>query len=61
MGRTVEDVAIALGTMTGIDSSDTKTLASEGKYLTDYIRISYSRWSERQTDWSSEKGNGLFR
>ncbi len=36
MGRTVQDIAIALGTMTGIDSSDTKTLDSEGRYLTDY-------------------------
>ena len=36
MGRTVEDVAIALGALTGIDSSDTKTLASDGKYQTDY-------------------------
>jgi amidase len=38
MGRTVEDVTIALGTMTGIDSSDTKTLDSQGKYLTDYTK-----------------------
>lgn len=36
MGRTVEDVAICLGTLTGIDSSDNKTLASSGKFLTDY-------------------------
>jgi amidase len=36
MGRTVQDIAIALGTMTGIDSTDIKTLASGGKYLTDY-------------------------
>jgi amidase len=33
MGRTVEDVAIALGSMTGIDSADNKTLASSGKFL----------------------------
>lgn len=38
MGRTVEDVAIALGALTGVDSSDTKTLASEGRYFTDYTR-----------------------
>jgi amidase len=38
MGRTVQDVAIALGTMTGIDSSDNKTLASSGNYLTDYSK-----------------------
>ena len=38
MGRTVQDIAIALGTMTGIDSSDAKTLASEGRYFTDYSK-----------------------
>jgi len=38
MGRTVEDVAIMLGTLTGIDSSDSKTMNSEGKYLTDYTK-----------------------
>lgn len=36
MCRTVEDVAITLGTMVGVDSTDTKTLASAGKALTDY-------------------------
>ena len=36
MGRTVEDVAIALGALTGIDSSDSKTLASKGKSLAGY-------------------------
>jgi amidase len=39
MGRTVTDAAIALGVMTGIDSSDLKTLDSEGKYLTDYSKF----------------------
>jgi amidase len=38
MGRTVQDVAIALGAMTGVDSADAKTIASEGKYLTDYSK-----------------------
>ena len=38
MGRTVEDVAICLGTMTGIDSADSKTLVSTGKFLTDYAK-----------------------
>jgi amidase len=38
MGRTVEDVAIALGALTGIDSSDSKTMASAGKYQTDYTK-----------------------
>jgi amidase len=44
MGRTVSDVAIALGFMTGVDSSDSKTLASKGKSLTgtgysEYLKI----------------------
>ncbi len=36
MARTVEDAAICLGVMTGIDSLDSKTLASAGKSMTDY-------------------------
>lgn len=36
MARTVTDAAIALGTMVGIDSSDTKTLDSDGHFHTDY-------------------------
>ncbi len=36
MGRTVTDVAITLGAMTGVDSADQKTLASAGNYLSDY-------------------------
>lgn len=39
MGRTVEDVAICLGTLTGVDPSDSKSVASEGKYLTDYTKF----------------------
>jgi amidase len=39
MGRTVEDAAICLGAMTGLDSLDSKTLASEGKFLTDYAKF----------------------
>ena len=39
MGRTVEDVAITLGTMTGTDPSDSKTLASEGRSQTDYTKF----------------------
>ena len=39
MGRTVEDVAITLGALTGIDSSDSKTFASYGKFFTDYTRF----------------------
>jgi amidase len=36
MARTVRDAAIMLGTMTGVDPSDSKTANSEGKMLTDY-------------------------
>ena len=36
MARTVSDAAICLGAMTGVDSSDQKTLASRGKYYKDY-------------------------
>lgn len=38
MGRTVKDVAILLGAMTGIDPSDAITKESEGKGLTDYTK-----------------------
>ncbi len=38
MARTVTDAAIALGAMTGIDPSDSKTLASAGNYQTDYSK-----------------------
>lgn len=38
MCRTVEDAAICLGAMTGIDPLDAKTLASEGKFLNDYTK-----------------------
>jgi amidase len=36
MARTVRDAAIALGVLTGVDTADNKTAASEGKSLTDY-------------------------
>jgi amidase len=39
MCRTVEDAAISLGVMTGVDSTDSKTLASEGKFHKDYARF----------------------
>ncbi len=39
MSRTVGDAAILLGVLTGIDSSDTKTLASAGKSMTDYTEF----------------------
>lgn len=36
MARSVEDVAIALGVMTGLDPADDSTLKSEGRYHRDY-------------------------
>ena len=36
MARTVEDAAICLGVMTGVDERDEKTLKSEGKGFSDY-------------------------
>jgi len=36
MGRTVEDVALFLGAMTGVDLKDSKTILSEGKSHDDY-------------------------
>jgi amidase len=38
MARSVEDVAVSLGVLVGVDSSDSKTLASAGKYLADYTK-----------------------
>jgi len=39
MARSVRDAAIMLGALTGVDRSDSATLASEGKALTDYTRF----------------------
>lgn len=39
MARSVRDAAIALGAMVGIDAADDKTLASEGKFHTDYTQF----------------------
>ncbi len=39
MGRTVEDAAILLGAMTGIDSTDSRTLASQKKSFTHYTEF----------------------
>jgi len=36
MARSVRDAAICLGALVGIDPADSKTLASKGKYYTDY-------------------------
>lgn len=36
MARSVADAATALGVLTGMDPNDSKTAASEGKFLTDY-------------------------
>jgi amidase len=39
MGRTVEDVAICLGALTGIDAADSKTLNSKGNFHADYTKF----------------------
>lgn len=39
MGRTVKDVAILLGAMTGVDEADVATKEGEGKALTDYTKF----------------------
>ena len=39
MTRTVTDAAIALGTMVGVDSADSKTMESDGQYHTDYTQF----------------------
>jgi len=39
MGRTVRDVAICLGTLVGVDSTDEKTLASPGHFYKDYTQF----------------------
>jgi amidase len=39
MARSVRDAAICLGALVGVDSTDSKTLASEGKYYTDYTQF----------------------
>ena len=38
MGRSVQDVAIALGLMTGVDPEDSATATSVGKFETDYTK-----------------------
>ncbi|PTM13315.1 MAG: amidase [Bacteroidetes bacterium] len=39
MARTVRDAAIGLGGLVGVDSADTKTLASLGHFYTDYTQF----------------------
>jgi amidase len=39
LARTVQDAAILLGLLTGIDTSDSKSTASRGKFLTDYTKF----------------------
>ena len=38
MGRSVQDVAVALGLMTGVDPEDPATSTSAGKFETDYTK-----------------------
>ena len=39
MARTVTDAAIALGAMVGVDTTDAKTVASQGNFETDYTQF----------------------
>ena len=39
MARTVRDAAMCLGAIVGIDSTDEKTLVSQGKFYTDYTQF----------------------
>ncbi|MBN1407557.1 MAG: amidase [Calditrichaceae bacterium] len=39
MARTVKDAAILLGAITGVDSSDQKTVTSDGKFYEDYTQF----------------------
>jgi amidase len=39
MGRSVRDVALCLGAMVGVDSTDEKTLASQGHFYNDYTQF----------------------
>jgi len=39
MTRTVTDAAIALGVLTGVDSTDSKTMVSKGHYYTNYTQF----------------------
>ena len=38
MARSVADVAVALGAMTGVDPADAATAASQGRFETDYVK-----------------------
>ena len=42
MARSVYDVAVALGVMTGVDPGDAATKKSEGKFESDYTQVSES-------------------
>ena len=53
MTRTVEDAAICLGALTGVDSSDSKTEASAGHSYTDYTQF-------LKTDGLKGKRIGLY-
>ena len=54
MGRTVRDVAICLGALTGVDSMDVKTLASPGHSYMDYTQF-------LKKDGLKDKRIGLFK
>ncbi len=43
MGRSVQDVALALGLMTGVDAEDPATKTSAGRFETDYTQVPEGR------------------
>jgi amidase len=51
MGRTVKDVAILLGAMTGADAADAITKESEGQDLYRLYKVFRCKWLERETHW----------
>jgi amidase len=52
MARTVKDAAISLSVLTGIDSTDNKTLLSEGKSIQDYTIALKKDGLKGKTTWS---------
>ena len=50
-----------LGALTGIDSSDSKTLASDGKYQTDYTKFLKKDGLNGKRIGLLKKVHGLFR
>ncbi|HSI78729.1 MAG TPA: amidase [Lunatimonas sp.] len=62
MTRTVRDGAISLGTMVGLDPRDDKTIASEGKYHTDYtVFLNADGLKGKKIGWLQDKSGVNFK